>query len=35
MIIYDPEKDWTGYIFLLPKDQFATIRAYYHLPPSP
>ncbi len=20
------------YVFLLPKDQFATIRAYYHLP---
>jgi hypothetical protein len=23
------------YVFLLPKDQFATIRAYYHLPPNP
>ena len=23
------------YAFLLPKDQFATMRAYYHLPPSP
>jgi len=23
------------YVFLLPKDQFATMRAYYHLPPSP
>jgi hypothetical protein len=23
------------YVFLLPKDQFATIRAYYNLPASP
>ena len=23
------------YVFLLPKDQFATLRDYYHLPPSP
>ena len=23
------------YVFLLPKDEFATIRGYYHLPPGP